>query len=338
MSPTLHHRSVTAGFSGPHHSRRPSVLEHGVDWFLLLIVAVGDFANFSIVIARAEDQLSWTVAMTLTLAMTAAAVLLMHKAGTIRRQLKANVSAMRPAVVWILVLLWLALGVVAFWLRVTSETAGTTGGFGSAEATGSSTDIPFAVIMLVVYLAGGAAAYTIGFASHNPLRSDLVRAQRRHWWATRRLNRAVRKQIRAGGGSGVEQADAELALRLAEVDSGAERLRAEARPLLASARVHVLVAQEQEARRDLDAAREAYTRTDSALHDLDDELDPMRQEESLAQTLREIDAQARQLKELVRHQMAMSLGDPGATSGLFADTTGTTETDPATGRQQWTTR
>ena len=75
--------------------------EHGVDpgrgsvvfaGIGLLLVVIGDFASFNIALSRTFDTMGPIVVLMLTLAMTAAAVVLMYEAGRAEKQRKSRNS------------------------------------------------------------------------------------------------------------------------------------------------------------------------------------------------------------------------------------------------------
>ncbi|MCB0902204.1 MAG: hypothetical protein KDB83_08830, partial [Actinobacteria bacterium] len=97
-------------------------------------------------------------------------------------------------------------------VRVNSSDGSSSGDlFGTAPVEQSSHNVIMAVLMLALFLAGGVAAYAIGFTSYNPRRTAVLRLQRRlrrverrYRWLEFRLQRKRRRL--ANRLSGVDQA------------------------------------------------------------------------------------------------------------------------------------
>lgn len=130
------------------HGVEPSVLAGLLGLVGLAIIVAGDFASFNVAISRSFTGMGPVMVLLLTLAMTAAAVLLMVEAGRAqaRRRGRHSGSTGRGAVLW-RVFAWIMVGVTAFLLRMAAPPEETgTGGFGEAsggfgqDATGGFSD------------------------------------------------------------------------------------------------------------------------------------------------------------------------------------------------------
>lgn len=127
-------------------SRQDFTEEHGVDpglgsWLLglvgLALIIAGDFASFNIALSRSFSAMGPTVLLALTLAMTAAAVLLMFEAGRAeakRRSRNHGGTGRAPVVTRIFA--WLLLGVTAFTLRMAAPPEVTAGNEDAFQITG----------------------------------------------------------------------------------------------------------------------------------------------------------------------------------------------------------
>ena len=189
----------------------------------LLLIVIGDFASFNIALSRSFTTMSTLMVLMLTIAMTAAAVLLMVEAGRAeakRRSRNAGRSGKGP--VRTRVAAWVLLGITAFALRMAAppeETgtggfgqdsgfggglggAGQSGGFG-ADAVGSTdfslgpltlhgVNLASALALLAIFVAGGVGAFWFGKETYNPRITRLRRASAAERKARRRLRRAQR--------------------------------------------------------------------------------------------------------------------------------------------------
>lgn len=187
MNPT---RTLPARETTPHEAP-PSRWEHAWMWPVLLIVAAGDFVAFYFILSTAiptDERLTFV----LTVAMTAAAVLLMHIAGRLQREHHAHGSH-GPGKHRLLVLLWLLLGLVAFGFRMSYELSKSVdGGFGADPTSSwwSPEALPLSLLLLALFLVGGAGAFVIGYLAHNPEHKPSLRLRSATRWAERRLESA----------------------------------------------------------------------------------------------------------------------------------------------------
>ncbi len=190
------HPAVAVSFSSPEDVQ-PSWRDHYWDKALLLMVALGDAISFWIALQAFNASASAWQMFVFVAAMSSAAVVTMHKAGGYARAFKARQAAHGRLLVWVLVTVWLFLGVAAFVVRLNSaEAASTSGLFGAAPAQQSPHNLIMAMLMLALFLAGGVAAYAIGFSTYNPRRTAVMRLQRRLGRVERRYRRRERRLLR----------------------------------------------------------------------------------------------------------------------------------------------
>lgn len=210
---SLDHRSQRLDFT-EDHGVVPGMGSWALGMLGLALIVAGDFASFNIALSRSFTGMGEVTVLLLTLAMTAAAVLLMFEAGRAdARRRSRNTGRTGRAPVVTRILAWLLLGATAFTLRMAAPpevvassgfgsgaagdgfgAAATTGGFGqAAEAAGGTTlllgpmtwhgeNLASALALLAIFVAGGVGSYFLGRESHNPLLTDV----RRRRWAERR--------------------------------------------------------------------------------------------------------------------------------------------------------
>jgi len=210
--------------------------DHGVDPGLgsmffaglgLVLIVIGDFASFNIALSRSFTQMGTGIVLMLTLAMTAAAVVLMYDAGRAEARRKSrNSGRTGRGPVRNRVLAWLLLGSTAFVLRLAAPPEATTTGFGQTDpGFGSTTGSGFgttaeattlalgpmtlhgenlasALALLAIFVAGGIGAFYLGRESYNPRLTEVRRARRAERSTARRLVRAQRRNDRAQRGAG----------------------------------------------------------------------------------------------------------------------------------------
>lgn len=193
--------------------------DHLWAWGLLGVAAAGDAVNFWIVLQAANASLTSMVAMVLVMAMTAAAVALMHFAGTAMRDVKAGVAAHGRLPGIVAIAAWLAMGLSAFALRVSAPEAPASGGlFASAPAQPAHSTLWMGTLLLGLYLGGGVLAYLIGFMLRNPNRIQAMRARRA----------ALRLQRRRGDVEArLASREAQLRQLDADIDADDQELSAE---------------------------------------------------------------------------------------------------------------
>ena len=123
------------------------------------------------------------------MALTAAAVGIMHVVGRTARNLREGQGGLgRPALV-LMAIGWVVLGAAAFFVRTQVEGPSTsTGGpvFGAEAGAAASGDDPLlsAILLAALYVGSGILAFYIGFSDHHPrmasylrLRADLATQQ-----------------------------------------------------------------------------------------------------------------------------------------------------------------
>ena len=210
--------------------------DHGVDPGLgsmffaglgLVLIVIGDFASFNIALSRSFTQMGTGIVLMLTLAMTAAAVVLMYDAGRAEARRKSrNSGRTGRGPVRNRVLAWLLLGSTAFVLRLAAPPEATTTGFGQTDpgfgsttgsgfgTTAEATTLAFgpmtlhgenlasALALLAIFVAGGIGAFYLGRESYNPRLTEVRRARRAERSTARRLVRAQRRNDRAQRGAG----------------------------------------------------------------------------------------------------------------------------------------
>lgn len=192
MTESIGHRAVPAPYAQLDitHTRW---WDHLWDKALLLLVAAGDFVSFWIALQLFNPNATWWQTAVLVSAMTAAAVVLMHKAGSAARAVKARQAAHGKTLVRVLVLAWIALGAAAFIVRWQS-TDGASSRISlssSTAATGASNhSLIMAIMMLTLYIGGGVAAFAIGYWTYSPPRKAARRLER----SRQQAEKAHRKQ------------------------------------------------------------------------------------------------------------------------------------------------
>ncbi|MCU1613503.1 MAG: hypothetical protein JWO98_1043 [Frankiales bacterium] len=155
---------------------------------LLLLAAAGDLASFYITVAGMMDQSFWVLAV-LTLAVTAAAIGVMHLVGRATRNLREGEGGLGRPAIWLMTAGWLALGAAAFYVRLQGDqhaaaNGGAAFGGGSGNVVGGKEALLQALLLGALFLGSGALAFYIGFSDHHPrmkpyltLRARLQRAQ-----------------------------------------------------------------------------------------------------------------------------------------------------------------
>jgi hypothetical protein len=333
-----------------HPSSRVAFTEdHGVDpgWgglvfgmVGLLLVVLGDFASFNIALSRSFSTMGPVMVLLLTLAMTAAAVLLMYEAGRAEARRRArNAGRTGRAPVTARIFAWLLLGLTAFSLRMaappekasegsgfgTASAGSSSGGFGLVGAEGASgggfgataeaasapivlgpmtwhpENFTSALALLAIFVAGGVGAFFLGKESYNPLLTEVRRARVARWRARRRLARAQARYDKAQARADQRTAAWEQHERATRELEVVSDL--EHRLDLYEARVASL------------AAHQSTVRSlDAGISSAEAELASLPAEARLAQ--RQAQHAGTKAKELARVQIAQYRGEPAATSGL----------------------
>ena len=178
--------------------------------------------------------------------LTAAAVMTTHLAGQFARARRANTGGPGKRVEGILLSLWFVLGIGALLVRLTfhhdrdaAAAVNAQTGFGLTTGAGN-TEVAVAALLLLIYLVGGAIAWSLGYRMHNPgrrayrsllrRRKGLERVIRRQDRRRQRLleGRWPRVGRRVGAASLQEEAktqEARFAAERAGLEAGADQLR-----------------------------------------------------------------------------------------------------------------
>jgi len=320
VSANLAHPATVVPFHD-EHDHEPSIGHDLRSWIMLGFIAVGDIVAFSVVLMKAFKDSPEIVGISLTLAASAASILLMHEAGTRGRAIRANISPHGWKPVILLTLVWLSLGLAAFAVRIDVETAAPPGGFGTTagEAATFTSELPEALLLLVIFLAGGVGAYVVGFRSFNPARSAVLRIKRRLWLATRVRNRRRRTAARlmtrhdslTADAAGIHQSTDE---QIATVRAQARELKRQARTWVLQGALAHAAAQRDQARAHAQSLAGSHSELDAHYRSFVNGADHAEQI-ALAR------AQAAQLKELARIEIAKATAEPAATSGLLSRAT-----------------
>lgn len=172
----------------------------------IVLAAVADFTAFYQVMERVLRNLSNQWLIVLVIGFTAMALTLAHYLGVFLRDRQAGARWHHPVLLPACAVLWVALGLMAFWVRwkVSGDSSGsslpsTNGTLTVPQANFQST-LPGAAMFAAFYFATGAAAITGSYLSHNPLHRAFRRTVRAH-------EAAIRKQ--AAGARDLTDAEAE---------------------------------------------------------------------------------------------------------------------------------
>jgi hypothetical protein len=179
-------------------------------WFYLgavLLAGLADFTAFYQVMERVLRNLPNQWLLVLVTGFTAMALLLAHYLGVFLRDRQAGTRSHHPVLYPACAVLWIALGLMAFWIRWkvsgAPSSAGTLPVNGSTQVPQQSNfqnSLPGAAMFAAFYYATGFAAITGSYLNHNPLHRDFRRAVRGH-------EAAIKKQ--AGGARKLAAAEAE---------------------------------------------------------------------------------------------------------------------------------
>jgi hypothetical protein len=185
----------------PGHSD-PTLLSgrSGASLFYLVAVAlaaVADFVAFyqvlQLVLRNLPDQ--WLIV--LVIGFTAIALTLAHFLGILLRDRRAGARWHHPAMLPGCAVLWVALGLMAFWVRW--KVSGGSAGLPTADGTlavpqgNFQGTLPGAAMFAAFYFATGAAAIVGSYLVHNPLRRSFAQARRLHESAIRQQAAGARE-------------------------------------------------------------------------------------------------------------------------------------------------
>jgi hypothetical protein len=159
-----------------------------VSILLLALAAAGDLASFYITLAGMDDQQPWMVWL-LTVALTAAAIGVMHVVGRTARNLREGQGGLGRAALVLMTIGWIVLGAATFILRTQADSTSASTAVATFDAetsaqTGGNEPLLFAILLAALYVGSGILAFYIGFSDHHPrmasylqLRADLARQQ-----------------------------------------------------------------------------------------------------------------------------------------------------------------
>jgi hypothetical protein len=158
----------------------------------LLIAGVADFIAFYQVLQLVLRNLGNDYLLVLVIGFTAIALFLAHNLGVLLRDRQAGARWHHPALLPGCAVFWIALGLVAFWVRwkvsgsIAAPVLPTSGGTLTVPQPTLQRTLPGAAMFLAFYLATGAAAIIGSYFAHNPLRRDFRRTVRAHESAIKR--------------------------------------------------------------------------------------------------------------------------------------------------------
>jgi hypothetical protein len=187
----------------PEHSD-PTLLagRSGASLFYLvavLLAGVADFTAFYQVMQLVLRNLANQWLIVLVIGFTAMALTLAHYIGVFLRDRQAGARWHHPALLPVCAVLWVALGVMAFWVRwkVSGSTAGpalpTANGTLAVPGSNFQSTLPGAAMFGAFYFATGAAAITGSYLSHNPLHRSFGRTRGAHEAAIKRQAAGARE-------------------------------------------------------------------------------------------------------------------------------------------------
>lgn len=181
----------------------PSLLtvRSGASMFYLValaLAAVADFAAFYQVMERVLRDLGDVWVIILVIGFTAMALRLAHYIGLFLRDRQAGARSNHPILLPACAALWIALGVMAFWVRwkvqgsVSAPVLPSSGGAVPVPQGNFQATLPGAAMFAAFYFATGAAAITGSYLSHNPLHRAFRRTVRAHESAIKQQATAAR--------------------------------------------------------------------------------------------------------------------------------------------------
>jgi hypothetical protein len=194
--------------------------------FALLVAAAADIAAFYQVIQLVLSDLTTAWVIVLVVGFTGTALATAHLTGIMLRDRRAGARWIQGFQIVLAALVWLALGALAFWVRLRSN-QGSSGGLnlsvtGPTAGTSSTTNVqgtlPGAAMFAGLYAATGIIALVGGYLTHNPLFGAFTRAKSEHRAAS------VRHAASAGR---LKMAEAERGFYEDQI-TAAERVRDEA--------------------------------------------------------------------------------------------------------------
>jgi hypothetical protein len=171
-----------------------------LSFLLLMCAAAGDMASFSIAIAGIMDQ-SLLVIWVLTVAVTVAALGVMHVIGRATRDLREGQGGLGRPAIGLMTGAWLALGGAAFYVRLQGDqhaaSAAPVFGGGSGHVVGGEEALLQALLLGALFLASGVLAFYIGFTGHYPRMQPYLSLRARLHHADEAVARTERDAIAA---------------------------------------------------------------------------------------------------------------------------------------------
>jgi heme/copper-type cytochrome/quinol oxidase subunit 4 len=148
----------------------------------LILAAAADIAAFYQVVELSLN-LSQKLGAVLVVGFTGVTLALAHFIGRMLRDRKAGAKWIQGLLIVIVTIIWLALGALAYWVRLKS--GGSLGGYAlpgtQSSGAGSTQGTPDAAAMFAgLYAATGAVAAVGAYLTHNPLRDAFARSIREH--------------------------------------------------------------------------------------------------------------------------------------------------------------
>ncbi len=148
----------------------------------LVVAAAADIAAFYQVVEVALN-LSQTMGTVLVVGFTGVTLALAHFIGRMLRDRRAGAKWVQGLMIAVVAIIWLALGGLAYWVRLKS--GGGSGGFAlpgtQSSGSGSTQGTPAAAAMFAgLYAATGAVAAIGAYFTHNPLHAAFAQSIREH--------------------------------------------------------------------------------------------------------------------------------------------------------------
>jgi len=159
----------------------------------LVAAAAADLVAFYQVIQLVLGN-SNLLSVILVIGFTGTALAIAHFTGTMFRDLVAGAKWIRLFMIVAAAVVWVALGALAFWVRLHSSTSSSggsfnpsvTGGGGGTGSVSAQGTIPGAALFAGLYAATGVIALVGAYLTHNPMHAAFTRAVSEHRTAAKR--------------------------------------------------------------------------------------------------------------------------------------------------------
>jgi|tagenome__1003787_1003787.scaffolds.fasta_scaffold20960890_2 hypothetical protein len=233
--------------------RRPTLdslegLNHQWSWrivstVLLALAATGDLISFWITLQAAFVNADAVKVFFLTLAVTAAAVGLMHVLGRTSRNLREGQGGLGRVASVVMLVSWLALGATAFYIRLRinpDAVPAVQAGFGATSGPGAaagSDNLLSALLLGALFIGSGVLAFWIGFSDHRPRIAAFRSLLRQLREQQKMVARAEQQAIDAEGRHRAALAEIERTRQRSE--AARESVQAEIAELKELARLHI---------------------------------------------------------------------------------------------------